>query len=626
MKILEINIIGFGTHNNLTLTLSENVNVILGDNESGKSTIGTFIYTMLYGFGSNSNEKRAFYRPWNDEIDYGGNILLECAGTVYKIDAQFGNTPEEDSVSLYNISMDEKIEIPSNKSVGEILLGVSEEAFSISSFLINSPDKVAVDNSDNENMFDYLMKKNIEKKQASDEMIVLKRIDSSIDFIGSLEEDTGKLGKLKEKKGDAEYSLSKIKKSKKDLLDKKAELQKLENELSDIKNNRLAEKNDTIAVANAIEVVSLHSEIKVFVSEINKYDDELAQAVLKSKKIRKPIDIIYITMMVLCFLSFVVIFFSKNLASISFFTSIAGKLISVSKLSTYITIFVIAVFVTIWNMILTNIFNKPVRNLSDHLTEKEIELFDLMDVEYIPGSKNRQYNRDNINVALEKHKKEYRIARSILENEDNKEKETDLKNTLIKEQTEKIEEIKNSISILEEKVSKMCVEDEIQYTIDEITEEINKYSQMKKSLLISREVMKKAIKKWQEESVPSYVEEAGKILNVLTDGKYDNLQLSRNLEISLESNNSNIYSSASYGGATVDQMYLALRLSLIKVLSSPENMLPIVLDDSFVQYDSKRKKIAYEYINSYSSENSVQFIMTMCSKDELPEDFNIIKL
>lgn len=624
MKILEINIIGFGTHNNLTLSLSENVNVILGDNESGKSTIGIFVYTMLYGFGSEN--KRAFYRPWNNEIEYGGNILFECAGTVYKIDARFGNTPEEDSISLYNISLDEKIEIPSGKSIGEILLGISEEAFSISSFMINSPDKVAMDNQDSESMFDYLMKKNIEKKQASDEMIVLKRIDSSIDFIGSLEEDTGKLGKLKEEKGDAEYSLSKIKKSKNDLLDKKAELQKLENELLDIKKKRFSEKNDTVAVANAVEVVSLHSEIKSLVSEINKLDDELAQAVLKSKKIRKPIDIMYITMMVLCFLAFVVIFFSENLANISFLTSVASKLISISKLSTYITIFIIAVFVTIWNMILTHVFNKPVRNLSDLLDEKEEELFDIMNVEYFPGSKNRQYNRDNINVALEKHKKEYRLARSILENEDNMEKETDLKNNLIKEQSEKIEELKNSISILEEKVSKMCVEDEIQYTIDEITEQINKYSQMKKSLLISKEVMKKALKKWQEESVPSYVEEAGEILNILTDGKYDNIQLSRNLEISLESNNSNIYSSASYGGATADQMHLALRLSLIKVLSSPENMLPIILDDSFVQYDSKRKKIAYEYINAYSSKNSVQFIMTMCTNDAFPENFNIIKL
>ena len=47
MKILEIHIKGFGIHNNLTINLSEKVNVILGDNESGKSTINTFIYTSF---------------------------------------------------------------------------------------------------------------------------------------------------------------------------------------------------------------------------------------------------------------------------------------------------------------------------------------------------------------------------------------------------------------------------------------------------------------------------------------------------------------------------------------------------------------------------------------------------
>lgn len=626
MKILEIHIKGFGIHNNLTINLSEKVNVILGDNESGKSTISTFIYTMLYGFDSNSNDKRKFYRPWNEQISYGGNILLECAGTVYKIDAVFGDTPSEDIVSLYNISADEKIEIPSDKSIGEILLGISRDAFLISSFATKNTIRISQDTSNKDELFNLLANKNVERKNSREDEIIIDRLNRAIEDIGSLEEETGKLGVLKDKKDAAEFSLSKIDRAKNEVLEKKAQVQRLEKDLSDIKLRQYSERNDSSTIANAVEVVSLHSEIKNYVGEINKLDDELSTAVKKSKKIRRPIDILYVVMMVLCFLSFVAIFFSNSLSNITFLSSFSNKLMQHANISTYILILIVAIFVSVWNMVLTYIFNKPVRSLSDSLSEKEAELFDLMGVEYYPGSKNRQYNRDNINIALEKHKNEYRFARMLLEEEDNKEKEDNFQSELIDDHRQKIDEVLCSIDDLEETISRSGSSDELQYIIDESSREINDYLKKKEALLIAKKVMLVAQDKWHLEATPFYVTDAGKLLNNLTDGKYDNIKLSRDFEISLENINSDVYSSASYGEATIDQMYLALRLSLVKVLSSGENVLPVILDDIFVHYDDKRKKSAYSVINNFSSDNSIQIIMTMCSKDALPEDFNIIKL
>ena len=52
MIIKSLEIISFGKFKNKTIDFDDGLNVICGDNESGKSTIMSFIYAMLYGFGA----------------------------------------------------------------------------------------------------------------------------------------------------------------------------------------------------------------------------------------------------------------------------------------------------------------------------------------------------------------------------------------------------------------------------------------------------------------------------------------------------------------------------------------------------------------------------------------------
>ena len=54
MIIEGINIKSFGMITDMSLTFSDSINVIVGRNEAGKSTIAAFIKYMLYGFGNDS--------------------------------------------------------------------------------------------------------------------------------------------------------------------------------------------------------------------------------------------------------------------------------------------------------------------------------------------------------------------------------------------------------------------------------------------------------------------------------------------------------------------------------------------------------------------------------------------
>ena len=55
-------------------------------------------------------------------------------------------------------------------------------------------------------------------------------------------------------------------------------------------------------------------------------------------------------------------------------------------------------------------------------------------------------------------------------------------------------------------------------------------------------------------------------------------------------------------------------------------MLPLILDDPFVQYDAIRKQYAYYVIEQFSAENHAQIILTVCRSEAFPESFRVTEL
>lgn len=100
MLIKEIDIIAFGKLRNKKISLKDGLNVIYGKNESGKTTIHSFIGGMLYGFlkpGVKStiyNPDHSKYTPWFGEA-YGGRLTLIKDGVGYIIERSFVKGREE---------------------------------------------------------------------------------------------------------------------------------------------------------------------------------------------------------------------------------------------------------------------------------------------------------------------------------------------------------------------------------------------------------------------------------------------------------------------------------------------------------------------------------------------------
>ena len=133
MKIKEINISDFGSLKNKVLTLDAGLNVIYGENESGKSTVLLFIKYMLYGLGrrSASNSERERSVSWSGH-SASGSMTFEHGGEDYRIERRYTDGGRE-RFSVTRLSDGE--EINSDKTPGEYFLGVPKEVFESSAFV-----------------------------------------------------------------------------------------------------------------------------------------------------------------------------------------------------------------------------------------------------------------------------------------------------------------------------------------------------------------------------------------------------------------------------------------------------------------------------------------------------------
>ncbi|PLR77987.1 hypothetical protein CU633_07730 [Bacillus sp. V3-13] len=78
MKILEINIYGYGKLENTRITGLQDFQVFYGENEAGKSTIMSFIHSILFGFPT-KQQAELRYEPKNS-AKYGGQLTVLFSG------------------------------------------------------------------------------------------------------------------------------------------------------------------------------------------------------------------------------------------------------------------------------------------------------------------------------------------------------------------------------------------------------------------------------------------------------------------------------------------------------------------------------------------------------------------
>ncbi len=153
MKIKSIDIAGFGKFKSYHLDFSDDMTLILGENEQGKTTIMAFIRMMFYGntgkaSGIDKNPRKK-YRPWNWDI-MAGSITFSFGGNMYRLEREFKSSNSTDKISLIDLATNERKTLSGSDDIGAKFFGLTDGAFDRSVFLADTGAPAKNDAADGE--------------------------------------------------------------------------------------------------------------------------------------------------------------------------------------------------------------------------------------------------------------------------------------------------------------------------------------------------------------------------------------------------------------------------------------------------------------------------------------------
>ncbi|MCX7922773.1 MAG: AAA family ATPase [Clostridia bacterium] len=260
MRIKKLEIRGFGKLNNLKLSFNDGLNVIYGNNESGKTSIQQFIRAMFFGLSGMERDKNSSvtivqkYTPWvgNEYTGYMEYVLDN--DEVYKVGRNFGTDSVKVIDGLFN-DITERFEFDKVKGIlfAEKHLGVNEACFDKTVFIKQLDSRI--DDNGSKELFNRLT--NI--TQTGFEDISFRKAKEALNealrrHIGVDKTELRPLDRVI-------YRLGELKARRADLLEKRDSLFNLEDELSEAILAKERFDIRRLILAKARELLSLRKSI-----------------------------------------------------------------------------------------------------------------------------------------------------------------------------------------------------------------------------------------------------------------------------------------------------------------------------------------------------------------------------
>ena len=611
MKVEEIKINSFGTLRNKEINLSDKINIIHGKNESGKSTLLTYIKTAFYGISRNKNGKEISdydkYKPWSGE-EFSGKIKYTLdSGEQFEIFRDFNkknpkiyNAKLEDVTNQFNIDKKEgsqfffeQVGIDENIFTSTIMAEQQEVKLSEQrqNILIQKIANIA--GTGNSNMSYNKAKDRLNKKQLDEvgtERTQGKPINILKNKIKNIEQILGKLNLYKENKSIIEQNRIKLK--------NKIREQEQRKELI----KQISELNEKIIIetekANYKRKIKEEKESKI--QELINEKNKLIQENKNNKTNNKLFIIIFFVLISLLIANIVII---KN------------------KFITYTTLILVGAEIVIYYLakaqkekrkkeVLKN--NTDLINTKIELLEKEKEVIE----EEIKTEENE------LKAEKEHIKNKYNIELYDIENSKNDLEQitNEINEEKIKLNTLEIEE-KGISSQLEELIT-------LQEEHENLSEQLIEIEQKNYEINLAKEFLEKAYKKMKTNITPKFTENLSQTIKNITNDKYSKVNINDENGLIIEMQNGEYVSAEKLSIGTIDQLYLSLRMSMVEEISKEK--MPIILDEAFAYYDDERLENILKYlIERFNNHQLIIFTCTNREKEilnKLNYKFNNIEL
>ncbi len=624
MKINNLKVNGFGKLRNKEIELSDGINIIFGENESGKSSMLKFISSMLYGACKTKNGKEISdierFKPWKTEefsgkIEYtlDDNEKFEIYREFKKRNAIIYNSNKED--------ISKKFKIDKTKGVQFFIeqTGIDEETFyntaiteqegaklskSSQNSIVQKISNLVSSGDDN-----ISFKKSLEQinKKQNEEVGTDRTSQRPINIIDTkirkLLDQKKSLEQYKENVYDTSFQIQQLTLEQKDEELKKEFLQELKVKLD---NNRL--KNAEINFNKNLE-----NDYSKKISELNKKitTDDAEESIenVHNKNYYVFIIVLLITFFIL-------------------------MLVSPYKLANCIVLLPILYILYRINSEKIKVKQKIKNRKNDK--EKlinEIEILKQNQEEQKGLAEEKQQKFSN---EIEKEKKAIIekyvkfldlgfIEENLNKSYDEILKEIDSKQQRIETIKFKLHTVENTAREINNKLEDMA---KLEEEIEDAENEREELLSLNNSYNIAKDCLEKAYNKVKENISPRFTQNLCDIISKISNGRYKNVVFSDTDGLTVEIDNGSYVPASRLSVGTIDQMYISLRLSALDEISN--ETLPIILDEAFAYFDNERLENMLKYLNLNFKNN--QIIIFTCSKrekeilDKLDIDYKYINI
>ena len=603
MRIKELKINGFGKLENKDIKLTDNINVIYGENEAGKSTLLKFITGMFYGLSKNKNGQSVpdieRFKPWKKE-EFSGKIKYELDNhEVFEVYRDF----KKKNPAIYNENLDDiskqfNIDKTNGNQFFYDQIGIEEEIFNSS--VITKQAEVKLDEKSKNSIIQKIS--NIlgtGEDNTSYNKVVSKLKKKLIEDVGTDNSKDRPINIVNKR-------LQEIEKEKNKLVEYQGQKFEIEEILQDKKIRIIEEKErlDTLRLANInLEKVKAdETKINVAKELVKDTEEEIIELkkeknrdnITKDNKVSKYYIVFFI---ILCIFSVMGCIFLENV------------ILKIIPILFSMIIFLLLIFKNKKRKLeikqKKNEYKEKLELLVDKQKKQEQELLKLeKDYKNVIIEICNKYNIKNSNTIIEK----------ISETERNINELTLSVHTIEMDNQNILKKLENYVELEEELENLKADKKELEQKRFEIQKALN--------------ILEVAYNKMKEEITPKFTEKLSKTIEKISNSKYRKVRINTLGEIIVEDKNGEYVNAENLSIGTIDQIYLALRLASIEEITKEK--MPIILDEAFAYYDNERLKNILKYLNDEYNEN--QIIIFTCTRREIEEldnfgiEFNLIEL
>ncbi len=638
MRIDSIKINKFGCHSNLNLNFTEGVNIVAGQNESGKSTLLAFIRAVLYGFDSRTSDNpRKKYLPWGSKADdhFGGEIIFSHKGNTYRAVALFTQSKRTDVITLYNDVTGQVISIPDGNTIGEYVLGLTAGAFDCSVFASQLDSKGDFTKDKNGLLFNKLT--NVSNTSTESSQEAGRRLKKAVHQITNRSGD-GILDKLYKKSEILKETLNSIDSRQAQVSQLFQDLEQLSEDEEKLKNRRsyYMQFSDIKKAFNVLDsrkaVIRKQKEIEDIERDIE------SLTVTMDPTIYDDIQPKTSGLFVFLFLLFLLLFGSGVFATIFVF---------LEALALYYTIGAgVGTLLMLLLSILCLLKIKKTPTLPNNLDEENNLLEQFEFKKSVAQEELFDLTQGLSSADLEE---KWKIAADLIESaeltEDTlkyiKQCPPDLLEEKIETATKELMEIQQRISYVRGNLDSVNNQGSVDGSgafndgkniydaIEETEAAIRTYKTKLEALQLAMSVLEQSEEEVQNTFGPVINRYTQQYLTAMTGKDFGKIRINSDFQVSVfDSENLAGHSSSDYSGATEDQIYLAMRFAFTKIIGGDNDSLPLFLDDPFVQYDDLRHGKTLKFMKDFTAETDTQIILSTCHNRDLSplEDYNYITL